>query len=618
VRGKSWQVGAVLAFVALAPRAAFATAYYVNDRSTAGDRAFPGCASMGPGQASAPCGTCARPCDSPQLAYDANPVGPGDTIYLNAGRYSPDAGSPGLALTVPGKEGALGAPLTVEGLLDPSGRCARDDAGVPLVLMDGQNTGTVGVFITVSFITVKGFGITDMEPSGNEPYGSGVRILGPEDAPDGGLPDAGPTGWVVTGMDIYGLRGFGASPVDIDTWAPSCPGCEVSWNRLHDCPSCSAAVWIQGPPDVRVVGNEIFANSFFTTGTPAQIYLAGAPSPVVRNNLVYGNGGDALGLLGCGNEELCGSQVSSPAQVLNNTFWRNAQVSQDADTAEIALEDGSDRARFFNNLIGFDRAPAFYSDGTGLSASDYNGFLPLGDAGYAALGGVDVHTLLDWQGQGFDLNGLEADPLFVAPGSDFHLASTAGFFDPSGILHAGASTSPFLDWGDLSTPIGAQRLPHQGRVNAGAYGGTAEASLTPVKLAAVGGDGQHADPGEVLSQPLAVAVRFESGAGAAGVQVAFEVTSGEGQVSPAFAVTDETGLASTQLKLGRSPTTTVRASLPRVLGAGEVSFTSTADLKPPSHLGVSCGGCSSLGSPAWALAALLWAFALARRPRLRP
>ncbi|HZN95012.1 MAG TPA: hypothetical protein VFB81_20000, partial [Myxococcales bacterium] len=179
----SWQVGAVLALGALAPRLAFAASYYVNDSSTAGDQPFPGCAAMGAGVPSAPCGTCASPCASPQLAYDANPVGPGDTIYLNAGRYSPDAGSPGLAMVFPGKEGLSGSPLVVEGLLDPSGRCARDDAGVPLVLLDGQGTGTVGVLLDVSYVTLKGFGITGMAPSAMEPFGSGVRIAGPFGAP---------------------------------------------------------------------------------------------------------------------------------------------------------------------------------------------------------------------------------------------------------------------------------------------------------------------------------------------------------------------------------------------------------------------------------------------------
>lgn len=636
MRGTNWTVGAVLALAALAPRAAFGAAYYVNDPSTAGDQPFPGCAAMGPGQSSAPCGTCARPCDSPQLAYDANPVGPGDTIYLNTGRYSPDAGAPGLALVVPGKEGAAGAPLVVEGLVDASGRCARDDAGVPLVLMDGLDAGSVGVFITVSYVTVKGFGITRMAPNGSEPYGSGVRIVGPGDAPpDGGFPDAGPTGFVVTGMEIYGLKGGAASPVDIDDWVPSCDGCEVSWNRLHSCGSCNAAVWIQGTPGVRVIGNEIYSNTLLASGTPSQIYLAAAPAPVVRNNLVFANGGDALKLLGCLRPRLCGSQVSSLAQVVNNTFWRNVLVSQDFDDGEIAIEDGSGGATFENNLIGYDGEPAFYTDGTGFLASDYNGFHNLGDGGFAFVGGTAVGSFQEWQFTGVDSHSLEANPLFSATASDFHLSSTGGFFGEDGVLHWDSRVSPFLDLGDPAAPIGQQRAPNRGRVNLGAYGGTREASLTPVIIVGENGDGQHGAAGSTLQQSLAVAVLFEGvGDAAAGVEVAFDVTSGDGRVSPALAVTDATGAAATRLTLGTAATTVVRASLPNVLNAGEVTFTATVDpdagvpdggpppdagppdAGPPGNFGV-CG-CASSGAGPVALLALAMAVCLLSRRRVRP
>ena len=631
-----WTVGAVLALVALAPRAAFSGAYYVNDPSSAGDRPFPGCAVMGVGQSSAPCGTCARPCDSPQLAYDLNPVGPGDTIYLNAGRYSPDAGMPGLALVVPGKEGAPGAPLVVEGLVDSSGRCARDDAGEPLVLMDGQDAGSVGVFITVSYVTVKGFGITGMAPNGSEPYGSGVRIVGPYDGPDGGgggFPDAGPKGFVVTGMEIYGLNGRAASPVDIDTWAPSCDGCEVSWNRLHGCGSCSAAVWIQGVPAPRVVGNEIYGNSLFASGTPAQIYLAAAPGAVVRNNLVFANGGNALSLLGCGIVTLCGSQVSDSAQVVNNTFWRNVLLSRGSNNGEIAVEDTSG-GTFENNLVGYDKAPVFFTDGTASLDSDYNGFHNLGDGGFALLGGVAVGSFQEWQSTGPDSHSMEADPLFSAATSDFHLSSTAGFFDSAGVLHGDPITSPFIERGDPAAPIGRQRAPTAGRVNAGAYGGTEEASLTPVGLSPMGGGGQHGPAGSVLPIQLGVAVTFrpEGFVAAKGVEVAFDVISGDGQVSPARTLTDEVGLAWTQLKLGTAASTTVRASLPNVLDGGEVTFTAFTDTVltdagapdagkpdagPPGNFGV-CG-CTSTSTGAGPVAlALALIVAGLRRARVRP
>jgi len=326
---------------------------------------------------------------------------------------------------------------------------------------------------------------------------------------------------------------------------------------------------------------------------------------VVRNNLVFANGGNALGLLGCGSESLCGSQVTSSARVINNTFWRNVLVSRDFDNGEIAIEGGSG-GTFENNLVGYDQAPAFFTDGTEVLTSDYNGFHNVGTGGFAFAGGAMVGSFQQWQSTGFDPHSLEADPLFSAATSDFHLSSTAGFFDSAGVLHGDARTSPFIERGDPTTPIGRQRAPNAGRTNAGAYGGTEEASLTPVGLSPNGGDGQHGAAGSVLPVPLGVAVTFrpEGFVAAKGVEVAFDVISGDGQVSAARVVTDEVGLASTQLKLGAAPSTTVRASLPNVLDAGEVTFTAFVgtpnpdagppDAGPPATFGV-CGCTSGEG-----------------------
>src|SRR4051794_7761032 len=67
---------AQLALAALAVfvcRAAYATSFFVNDASTVGDVAFPGCAAMGPGVSSS-CGSCAQPCLTLQSAYSTLPL----------------------------------------------------------------------------------------------------------------------------------------------------------------------------------------------------------------------------------------------------------------------------------------------------------------------------------------------------------------------------------------------------------------------------------------------------------------------------------------------------------------------------------------------------------------
>jgi len=90
---------------------------------------------------------------------------------------------------------------------------------------------------------------------------------------------------------------------------------------------------------------------------------------------------------------------------------------------------------------------------------------------------------------------LNGDPLFATPSrwdpnelvstpvddfwvkGDYHLKSQAGRWDPNaGTWVQDDATSPCIDAGDPNSPIGLEPFPNGGRVNMGAYGGTAEAS----------------------------------------------------------------------------------------------------------------------------------------------
>lgn len=100
---------------------------------------------------------------------------------------------------------------------------------------------------------------------------------------------------------------------------------------------------------------------------------------------------------------------------------------------------------------------------------------------YTAIAGA-------WPG----LGNIDSDPLFVAPGlwqalsgtserqwieGDYHPMSRAGRWDPEERLWLqDALHSPCIDGGDPSSPLGFETGPHGGRVNMGAYGGTAQAS----------------------------------------------------------------------------------------------------------------------------------------------
>jgi hypothetical protein len=82
-----------------------------------------------------------------------------------------------------------------------------------------------------------------------------------------------------------------------------------------------------------------------------------------------------------------------------------------------------------------------------------------------------------WPGEG----NIDVDPLFADPDNgDFHLKSQAGRWDAvtrSWVVDD--VTSPCIDTGDPDSPVEYEPEPNGGRVNMGAYGGTAEASMSP-------------------------------------------------------------------------------------------------------------------------------------------
>jgi hypothetical protein len=97
-----------------------------------------------------------------------------------------------------------------------------------------------------------------------------------------------------------------------------------------------------------------------------------------------------------------------------------------------------------------------------------------------AVGDIDVDPLFTDAGH-WDPNGTPDDPNddFWVEG-DYHLKSQAGRWDPndqSWIIND--VTSPCIDAGDPNSPVGDEPMPNGGRINMGAYGGTAEASKSP-------------------------------------------------------------------------------------------------------------------------------------------
>ncbi len=98
-------------------------------------------------------------------------------------------------------------------------------------------------------------------------------------------------------------------------------------------------------------------------------------------------------------------------------------------------------------------------------------------------------TYSDVQGSWPGLGNIDADPLFAslywissdsAEAGDYHLKSQAGRWDPDSQTRVQDNvTSPCIDKGDPVSPVGDEPIPNGSIINMGAYGGTAQASMTP-------------------------------------------------------------------------------------------------------------------------------------------
>jgi len=100
-------------------------------------------------------------------------------------------------------------------------------------------------------------------------------------------------------------------------------------------------------------------------------------------------------------------------------------------------------------------------------------------------GNIDEDPLFNEPGYWININDPNIvvepnDPNAVWIDGDYHLKSEAGRWDPvSESWVVDDVTSPCIDTGDPNSPVGEEPEPNGGIINMGAYGGTAEASISP-------------------------------------------------------------------------------------------------------------------------------------------
>jgi hypothetical protein len=127
------------------------------------------------------------------------------------------------------------------------------------------------------------------------------------------------------------------------------------------------------------------------------------------------------------------------------------------------------------------------------------------------------------EGQG----NIDVDPLFVdEQNGDYHLRSNRGRYWPEhNVWVLDRQTSPCIDGGDPNAQTLDEPIPNGNRINMGAYGGTAQASLSPYEPVGLPGQASNPRPADgAIDVDLNVILTWSSG----GENVSHDVYIGRG------------------------------------------------------------------------------------------
>jgi len=189
-----------------------------------------------------------------------------------------------------------------------------------------------------------------------------------------------------------------------------------------------------------------------------------ASSLSIRNCTIWGNSttgsyypGFAGGGVGCFSD--------SSAEITNSIIWGNTSPRGD----QIALTQGASTMTVAYSNVAGGQAKAHVDSGCTLNWGE---------------GNIDANPLFAEPGYWADINDPnimveQDDPNTIWIDGDYHLKSEASRWDPvSESWVVDDVTSPCIDTGDPISQIGDEPELNGGIINMGAYGGTAEASLS--------------------------------------------------------------------------------------------------------------------------------------------
>jgi len=222
--------------------------------------------------------------------------------------------------------------------------------------------------------------------------------------------------------------------------SPTIDHCFIA-NNLSE---SGGGIMCMGDSETMITNNTIVDNFAYYDGGAIYIYSA---SGTIANNVIANNSA-----LVCGGIM---NWMGSPS-IINNTVVHNRPNA--LHLGPTMWSWGSEAPPVLNNIIW--QNEMYVSED--VLSGDY-------DIRFNDIQG-------GWPGQG----NIDADPLFAEPTNcDYHLKSQAGRWDPKTQRWMKDDvTSPCIDAGDPTSDWTAELWPHGKRINMGAYGGNAQASMS--------------------------------------------------------------------------------------------------------------------------------------------
>ena len=199
------------------------------------------------------------------------------------------------------------------------------------------------------------------------------------------------------------------------------------------------------------------------------------------------NSGSSPSLTNCifsGNSSPTGGGIynfrQNSSTVTNCTFAGNS-AKNGSGLACFSSGPGNASTVVLTNCIFRDGGDEISNDGPSTVEVAYSNV----QGGWPGEGNIDVDSFFADPGHWANVNDPNVvvepnDPNAVWTDGDYHLKSESGRWDPnSESWIVDDVTSPCIDAGDPNSPIGDEPEPNGSRINMGAYGGTAEASMSP-------------------------------------------------------------------------------------------------------------------------------------------